>query len=272
MIMSTSYSYGGYPWDRGLTVKFIDAKKDKKIEILEKGEVTKIKKRDITDQHDVTVSLFVDKKSPLFGEIETVKIFLNGHQTTTEGRAPYSAFGDFDSNPYHIDYLGDYIPKGKNEVTFKINLKNGGRKTISREFDIVGKPKKDFDVKVGIFDAKRDKLITYIEDGDYVPYSDLYHKKVTIAAFVHDYDPYDYKKVESMYLDYDYGHVTRIENKEPYALLGDNDGDYHGEKGLIDKGDHKISFDLYSKDNLGGYYLGNETVNFKVYDDYYYSY
>lgn len=265
----TTPSYGGYPWDYGLTVKLIDAGTDQPIKTLKKGQKTKISAKGL-DLHDLNVSLFVSKDSPLFGKIQTVDIDLNyGEAINTEGRGPYSLYDDLDQDPHNIDFLGGFIPKGKNEVTFDINLKNGGHKTITRDFSIVKKPK-DFDVKVGIFDAHSDTLITYIKDGDYVPYSDLRHKKVTIAAFVHDYDPYDYKKVESMHLDYDYGHVTRIENKEPYSLLGDDYGDYYGKKGLIDKGDHKISLDLYSKDHLGGYYLGNETVNFTVYDDYYY--
>ncbi len=259
-----------YDWNRDVVVKLIDARSDKSIEVLGKGKTT-IRAKDIPDQHDATVALFIRKGSPLFGKVDTVHIDLNdGQATNLEGRGPFSLYDDFDRHPGNVDYLGGFIPDGHNTIDFTINLKNGRHKTISRDFAIVKKPK-DPDLKVGIFDAHSDTLITRLEDGDKVPASLLKGRPVTIAAVVPKYNPY-YSDVESVFLDFNHGHITRIENEEPYALLGDNKGDLNGAIGLIPKGKNNITFDLFSKDDLRGDFLGTVDIDFKVVrdDPYYY--
>jgi hypothetical protein len=246
-----------YPYD-GLVVKLLDAGADEPIKVLREGSDNKIRESSIPDLHDVNVSLFVLDRSPLDGKIATVDITLNpGMVTNREGRPPYSVYDDLDSDPNNIDFFGGPVSLGYNKIDFELNLKNGRQKTVTREFNILGVP----DLKVGIFNAKTDTLITPLEDGDKVPASLLSGRRVTIAGYDADYE------VESALLNFNYGDITRTENEPPYSLLGDINGDFNGSIGLIPKGKNNINFDLYSEDNLGGEFLGNVNINFKVIPD-----
>lgn len=243
-----------YDYD-GLVVKLIDAGADKPIKVLRKGSDNKIRESKIPDINDVTVSLFVKEDSPFRDKIQTVDINLNyGQRTNIEGRAPYTLDDDFDSDPRNVDFLGGTLPLGRNKITFELNLKNGRQKTVTREFNIIERP----DLKVGIFNADSDSLITLLEDGDRVSASLLRGKKVTIAGF-HASDD-----VESALLNFNDGDIKRIENHEPWSLLGDNNGDFNGVRGLIPLGPNNINFKLYSEDNLGGDLLGIVDVDFSV--------
>ena len=114
---------------------------------------------------------------------------------------------------------------------------------------------------VGLYDTHEDTLIAPLEDGTQIQASEVAGKNLGISASV----PEDsvYSEVESVFLNLNDGQFTRTENVDPYALFGDNDGDYF--QGGIDlQGEHTVAFELYSQDDLGGEMLGNMNVDFSI--------
>jgi phospholipase/lecithinase/hemolysin len=115
---------------------------------------------------------------------------------------------------------------------------------------------------VGLYDAEDDSLIAPLQDGTQIQASEIAGKNLAISASVPKDSVYS-EQVESVFLDLNDGQVTRTENLEPYALFGDNDGDYlKGGIGL--EGENTIAFELYSQDELGGEMLGNMDVEFSI--------
>ncbi|HHP7232842.1 MAG TPA: SGNH/GDSL hydrolase family protein, partial [Xenococcaceae cyanobacterium] len=92
----------------------------------------------------------------------------------------------------------------------------------------------DTGIIVGLYDADEDTLIASLFD-----------------------------QIDSVFLNFNDGQVTRTENWEPYALFGDNGEDYFS-GGMDLQEENTIAFDLYSGDELGGEMLGNMNGDFTV--------
>ena len=119
-------------------------------------------------------------------------------------------------------------------------------------------------LEIGLFDATTDELITLIEDGDLISTDTLPDlSDLTIAAILPEGTSSLYSEVESAFIDFDNGDVTRTENAEPFALFGDVNGDFFSGSG-ISIGEHIIDFDLFSEDGLGGDSLGTIGRNFEI--------
>ncbi|MEM6717438.1 MAG: hypothetical protein AAF622_20485, partial [Cyanobacteria bacterium P01_C01_bin.147] len=86
---------------------------------------------------------------------------------------------------------------------------------------------------------------------------------VTIAAFLPN-DDLASGLVESMVLNLNEGQVVQTENFEPYALFGDNNGDFRGNAGILSPGTNSISLDLYSENRGRGELLQSEALTFSV--------
>lgn len=115
---------------------------------------------------------------------------------------------------------------------------------------------------VGLYDTAEDTLIAPLKNGTQIQASDIAGMDLTISALVPEDSIYS-EQVESVFLDLNDGQVTRTENMEPYALFGDNNGDYF-EGGIDLQGENTIAFELYSQDELGGEMLGNVSVDFSI--------
>jgi hypothetical protein len=112
---------------------------------------------------------------------------------------------------------------------------------------------------VGLYNAKTDQRIaTLAADGSTVlSLDDIQGIKLTIAAFTEN------GSVESMFLDLN-GQFTRTENVVPYALFGDINSDFKGQRNALNTGENRITFDLFSENRLGGDFLGAISRSFTV--------
>ena len=122
------------------------------------------------------------------------------------------------------------------------------------------------DIMVGLYDTKTDTLIQELGEGTTeIAASKLAGRDVTIAAYVRDGNSLD-GRVESVYLNLNDGEVTQTENVEPYALFGDNGGDFKGSN-LQFLDSNTIRLDLYSENRRGGSLLDTVVRNFKIIED-----
>ena len=115
---------------------------------------------------------------------------------------------------------------------------------------------------VGLYDTEQDTLIAPLEDGTQIQASDITGMDLTVAASVPEDSAY-FEQVESVFLNLNDGQVTSTEMMEPYALFGDNDGDYF-QAGVDLQGENTIAFELYSQDELGGEMLGSMDIDFSI--------
>ena len=114
---------------------------------------------------------------------------------------------------------------------------------------------------VGLYDTDEDTLIMSLENGMEIQASEVAGKNLTISASIPENSPY-FEQIESVFLNLNEGQVTRTEIIEPYAVFGDDGGDYF--EGISDlQGENTIAFELYS-DEAGGEMLGSMNVNFTI--------
>ena len=119
------------------------------------------------------------------------------------------------------------------------------------------------DLDIGLFDASSDELITLIEDGDLISTDTLPDlSNLTIATILPEGGS-PHGEVESAFIDFDNGDITRTENVDPFALFGDVNGDFFVGGG-ISIGEHTIEFDLFSEDGLGGDLLKTASRSFEI--------
>ncbi|MEL4897371.1 hypothetical protein [Crocosphaera sp. Alani8] len=211
---------------------------------------------------EVTIAAIVAENSLLFGQAESMFINLNnGDVTRTENVEPYALFGDDNQN-----YFGGILPAGENTISFDVyshnNLQGDLLGTVTRSFTIIDNLAGE--LKIGLYDADSDTLITYLEGNDEILASTLANREVTIAAEIPE-ESILFGQAESMFLDLNNGDVTHTENVEPYALFGDDNQNYFG--GILPAGENTISFDVYSQNNLQGDLLGTATLDFEIVND-----
>jgi phospholipase/lecithinase/hemolysin len=115
---------------------------------------------------------------------------------------------------------------------------------------------------VGLYNTEDDSLIASLENGTQIQASEVVGKNLGISVSVPEDSVYS-EQVESVFLDLNDGQVTKTENLEPYALFGDNNGDYV-QAGMDVQGENTIAFEMYSQDELGGEMLGNMDVDFSI--------
>lgn len=115
---------------------------------------------------------------------------------------------------------------------------------------------------VGLYDTEEDTLIASLNNGTQIQASEVAGKHLGISASVSEDSVYS-EQVESVFLSLNDGLVTRTENVDPYALFGDNNGDYFT-GGIELQGENTIAFELYSEDDLGGEMLGNTNIDFSI--------
>lgn len=117
------------------------------------------------------------------------------------------------------------------------------------------------ELDIGLYDANSDTLLISINDSEQILASEVTGKELTIAALVPEDSVY-FGQVESMFLNLNNSQTTKSENVQPYALFGDKHGDFR--EGNIPMGENTITFELYSKNNLGGNLLDMVTLDFTI--------
>ena len=118
------------------------------------------------------------------------------------------------------------------------------------------------EMAVGLYDTEEDTLVMPIEDGMEIEASEIAGKHLTIAVSIPEDSSY-FEEVGSVFLDLNDGEVTRTEELDPYALFGDNEGDYF--QGASDwQGENNIAFEMYSQDELGGEMIGSMDIEFSI--------
>ncbi|MEM8714502.1 MAG: choice-of-anchor Q domain-containing protein [Cyanobacteria bacterium P01_G01_bin.4] len=211
----------------------------------------------------LSIAAFVPDDSPFSGRVESAFLdFNNGQVTRTENSEPYSLFGDIGG-----DFAGGTIPVGQNTISFDLFSKDRRKGkllgTVERSFTVVDDSS---DLEVGLFDADTNTLIASIgEEEITILLSDIRGRNLSIAAFVPEESQFS-GRVESAFLDFNNGQVTRTENSEPYSLFGDIGGDFAG--GMIPIGQNTVSFDLFSRDRRRGKLLGTVERSFTVIDNF----
>ncbi|MEM6548688.1 MAG: Ig-like domain-containing protein [Pseudomonadota bacterium] len=120
------------------------------------------------------------------------------------------------------------------------------------------------DLEIVLVDADTDEIIGPLEDGDQFLASTLDGRDISIAAFIPQQSPF-FGLVESMQVVLNDGDETQTENVEPYTLFGNSGENYFGDE--LPLGDNRVTFNLYSNNNLNGSFLGTVTRDFTIVDD-----
>ena len=117
------------------------------------------------------------------------------------------------------------------------------------------------DMTVELYDSHEDTLIAPMEDGMQIQSNDVDDMSLTVSTLIPEDSAY-FDQVESVFINLNDGQYTRTENVEPYALFGDDEGDYLS--GINLQGENTIAFELYSEDDRGGEMLGSIEVDFSI--------
>ena len=115
---------------------------------------------------------------------------------------------------------------------------------------------------IGLYDTHEDSLIAPLENGMQVEASKMADGSMTVAVSIPEDSVYS-EQVESVFVNLNDGQYSRTENVEPYALFGDNDGDYFS-RGIDLQEQNSLVFELYSQDDLGGEMIGSATIDFSI--------
>ena len=246
-----------------LDLGLYDADTDTLIAIL--GDGTEVLASEIFGK-DITIAALVPDGSPFSGTVESMVFDLNqGQVMQTENFEPYALFGDNKG-----DFRGEasVLAIGSNDITLDLYSENRGQgdllASISQSFTVVDDITGTIGLSGGLYDADTDALIATLSEGETILASDIAERNLTIAAFLPN-DDLASGLVESMVLNFNEGEVVRTENVAPYALFGDNNGDFRGGSGgVLSPGSNSIDFELYSDDGGQGDLLQSETVTFSV--------
>lgn len=120
-------------------------------------------------------------------------------------------------------------------------------------------------LEIGLYDAGSDTFIQSLEDGDVLDPALLDNGALTISAFVAGGDPLA-DIVESITFDLNDGAATRTENVEPYAIFGDNAGDFFEGSGF-QLGQNKLELALFDKNGGNGQKIGAADLTFSFLAD-----
>jgi hypothetical protein len=169
---------------------------------------------------------------------------------------------------YTVTYSGGGIATTTRQVTIegsnvKVDLVNPST-TTSPPVEELPETSSD-SVSLGryyLVDADTDQILAELVEGSRIDSALLTDHSLTIMATANTGHSAA-GSIESVRLTFDEGVATRVENVEPYALFGDQNGDVAG--GLnLDTGQHKITFDLYGADGAQGNLLAADSVSFFV--------
>ena len=113
-------------------------------------------------------------------------------------------------------------------------------------------------LKYYLVNAKTDVRIAELNDGSRIDVSNLPDQSLTIDVVVTS------SGVKSVRLNFDNGAQNKVESLTPYALYGDDSGNFAGD--TWSAGNHTFEATFYSKQSAGGTVLGSEKIAFAVED------
>jgi len=134
-------------------------------------------------------------------------------------------------------------------------------------FDDSGNGDDEIDFDVGIFDTVSDDLVTPLENGDSFSSNELPGGNLTISTEIEQTSGL-FGSVGSVRLRLtgEDTNIVRVENVAPYALFGDNGGDFLG--GIpLEAGDYTLSLAAFSQKGANGELLDTEFISFTVTDE-----
>lgn len=167
--------------------------------------------------------------------------------TQNEGLAPYYVFGDIG-----VDPVGRSFPNGNYTVT--ANPSTG--QTLSLSFSIVSgggstPPPADDDVTFTLIDANSNQVVRNLTSGTNISSPFDRNIRVTTTA----------SGVESVLMVLNGAqNRTQTENLAPYALFGDNGGNYNAND--FPNGSYTLTATFYAGPNASGSVIARETLSF----------
>ncbi len=115
------------------------------------------------------------------------------------------------------------------------------------------------DFTVELIDTATDQVIATIDNGDDIPEDLIAGRDVTLSVSADD--PAFANQIGSVRLTFD--GVSKVEGIAPYALFGDNGGDFLGGMEL-DDGGYQLIIEAFTGQNVSGTKLDTDTFNFDV--------
>ncbi|NJO00705.1 MAG: T9SS type A sorting domain-containing protein [Bacteroidia bacterium] len=190
-------------------------------------------------------------------EVGSVRLALSGpiNQTRLENLAPYALFGDQGGDLVSKDFpVGDYT------LTATPFSEASGQGTpgqpLTLHFKVV-----DNRLNIGNFlliNATTDKIIRWLSEGAVLDLKALGDRPLNLVALTN-------REVGSVHLELN-GPLsrTRLENLAPYALFGDNNGDYSGQN--LPVGDYTLTATPFEQMNGQGKSGPTLSIRFTITD------
>jgi ELWxxDGT repeat protein len=188
--------------------------------------------------------------------VNSVVFRLNGKVFRVESQAPFAMAGD---------HSGDYLPwlnvkEGAYTLEAKAYTGKNGKGKLQETYAI------NFYVKVVpditptvtefvLINAQNNTVIRTIENNAIIDLSLLPTQQLNIAAITNT------SAIGSVRFNLN-NEFIKVENAAPYALYGDNNGNYNAKS--LQVRNHTLTATPYSQFNAGGFAGGSLTVNFQV--------
>ena len=197
-------------------------------------------------------------KANVYGEgmeaIRSVRVTLDNGESHLETIRPYAFFGDKSG-----DYFGGGLSAGSHSVTIEAftNRAGTGDPVMTQSFDFeasgdIGDPNapmptqdesltsNDLTVVLALVDPATDEVLYRIKPGDSIDPADLPNGELALKANVIGEGM---ASVETVRIVID-GEVERIDSARPYAVFGDEAGDFLA--GALTAGQHNIVVEAYA--------------------------
>ncbi|MBX2855916.1 MAG: cellulase family glycosylhydrolase [Rhodobacteraceae bacterium] len=197
-------------------------------------------------------------KANVYGEgmeaIRSVRVTMDNGESHLETIRPYAFFGDKSG-----DYFGGGLSAGAHSVTIEAftNRAGTGEPVLTKSFDFeasgdIGDPNatmptvdesltsSELTVVLALVDPDTDEVLHRIKPGDSIDPADLPSGQLALKANVIGEGM---ASVETVRIVID-GEVERIDSARPYAVFGDEAGDYLA--GALTSGQHNIVVEAYA--------------------------
>jgi hypothetical protein len=199
--------------------------------------------RPIYDQDEFEAPIRPNIRADATDNTGSVVFYLNGRKRI-ENQAPYSYFYDINGN-----YSAGRLDNGHYtlEATAYSGNNGGGIKgtTLTVTFTVVSEGITGFT----LVNASTDQDVMELQDGDTIPAGSAWNIRANAD-----------QKTRSV--EFFLNGIRRLENQEPFAYFGDNQGDYRA--GTLQPGEYTLSATPYSNNNAGGFAGETRSVSFVV--------
>ena len=204
-----------------------------------------------------------DTASATAGKKKVINVLAN--DTDPDGDAmtidlfsdPSKGVAEIINNKVH--YTPNAKAKGTDTFEYVAIDSEGGKSAPAQVTVSIGASQPSADtLQFFLVDTATDKVLTEVEDNDTIAFSVVKGRKVSIMAEAEQGAP-DIGSVEL-----EYRNQTRIENVEPYALFGDQNGDFMGGKQFAKGSSHSVSVDVFANKGGNGALLDEIELDFQI--------